>query len=1102
MSEAINNSLTLDALTIGDPISEHHGVKCCPAIRESTDERYIVKFLSIPASQVQLDALLLTGAYPTPAHALEYFRERAEEVMKEVDVLNRLHSMEGFLPFTHAEIRKCEDKVGYQVCLVSPYKRSLARQMQLKPLTHLAAVNLGLDLCAALAICRRAGYLYIDLKPTNVYITPNQAYRISDLGFIPLNSLKYASYPEQYRSVYTAPEITDAMSALNDRIDVYALGLILYQIYNNSELPAEVGGELPPPPYADYEMAEIILKACNPDPDKRWSDPLQMGQAIVAYMQRNDVNDTPIVPPPVEIPEAVTEEPVDQPDAVEESEITDDPGAMLDSILNASAPAEPVSEESEQNVDPEADTEELEAAEDTSAEEVTEATESAPAAEDSEITEDVDAPEDAEPAEDVVAFEDAEPTEDIAASEDTEAAEGTSSVSDEEAVEEIPTLTIPEDDEPVMDLSFIVDLPDDETAPTEESAAEINIDLVSGEVQDMLARADELISHELPEPAVAPEPIDVPFPAPITLSEETGETAEPDASTLPTEDNQTGDAEEDVDSIDETDSASDTDSSAEADDSVEDGGWTEVNSGIEVSEFYSDRSKLKKKKSKFLKPFIIIASCIALLAALVTSGILFYQHYYLQPVKSFTISGSVDSLTVVISSSIKDELLTAVCTDTYGNTRTQEVINGRAHFTNLTPNTQYRVQLSISGFHRLEGITYGSYTTAAQTEILNLTAVAGPEDGSVILSFAVNGPDTDTWTVAYSTGNNPEVTKVFNGHTVTVNDLIVGSEYLFRLIPSEDQYLAGAWMLHYTAQQIVYAQELSIKSCVDGTLVAVWNTPNGSEGQSWNVRCYNDNGYDKTITTTDTQAQFTELDPAYGYTIDVTAIGMTQNATASVTAHPITLTDISVTEDNDGLLTLNWSHTGDAPAEGWVLDYTIDGGTPITVACQEKTTQITRYPGSKYEFDVRPVGEVTYFGQHLSYEVAKPEMFSNYGVSADHMEFRMCLTPNKENWDNFDVPKSDYTETFKPGDKASFLLHLQKNPQKSSDKITITFVIRDENGVPVSLNKATKTWKKMWDNKYCALNIPKMPESAGTYTVDIYFNDQQINQEPLSFSII
>ena len=1047
MSEPINGSSFLDTLTIGDPMSQHHGVKCCPAIREDTDERYIVKILSIPASQVQLDALLLTGAYSTPAHALEYFRERAEEVLQEVDTLTKLHALEGFLPFTHAEIRKAKDAIGYQVYLVSPYKRSLERQMQLSPLTHLGAVNLGLDLCAALAICRRAGYLYIDLKPSNVFITPNQGYRISDLGFISLKSLKYASYPDQYRSPYTAPEIADAMSSLSDRIDIYALGLILYQVYNNGEFPTEAGGVIPPPAYADYEIAEIILKACDPDPHKRWADPLQMGQAIVAYMQRNSINDTPIVPPPVELPSEPEEEEPEQAEAAQEAEQTDavqepvsaeDVGAMLDSIL-----------EEKKNGDKSDDG--LQTPEEPTLENL--------------------------------------PT---AAEEKTEA-------------------------EPDLDLSFIENDADDETLPSDESAAEIEDGLVSEEVQEILSRVDELVSHELPEPAVAPDPIEVPFPAPITLTDEAEatdvepaeEAATAEETEAPTEDHENQESEVADDAVDTVNSEEETDtaeSSAEASKETDDDtivpiqNWEEANTDYLVSEYYSDKRHFKSKHPHLGRKLLAISACVILLAALIAGGILFYKYYYLQPVHSLDIDGSVDSLTVVINSDIKDELLTVVCTDTYGNTRSQEVLNGRCHFTNLTPNTQYRVQLNIAGFHHLDGMTTGSFTTASQTEILNFNAVAGPEDGSVILSFAVNGPDTDNWKVAYSTGNSPESTQSFTGHTVTITDLTVGSEYLFRLIPNDDQYLTGTWLLHYTAQQIVYAQELTIRSFVNGTLVTVWNAPEGSDGQSWNVRCYNDNGYDQTVTTTEAQAQFTELDPDYGYTVEVTAVGMTLSATATVSANPITLTDLKVTPGDNNVLDLSWAYNGEAPVEGWILDYSIDGGTPVTVSCQESTAQIPHYPGSKYEIDVRPVGEITCFGKHLSYEAEKPAKFSNYGVSADDMSFYMCLTPDKKNWDRFDVPASDYKTEFEVGVKASFLVEVWKKPKKSDDAVTITYLIRSESGEPLSMNHVNSTWDKMWNKKFCELDIPQMPETAGKYTVEIYFNSQIITTE--TFSII
>ena len=78
MSETKRISPMLDDFDMGGAISEHHGVRCYPAMRKGTDERYIIKSISIPASQRQLDALLLTGAFPDAASALTYFKEMAD----------------------------------------------------------------------------------------------------------------------------------------------------------------------------------------------------------------------------------------------------------------------------------------------------------------------------------------------------------------------------------------------------------------------------------------------------------------------------------------------------------------------------------------------------------------------------------------------------------------------------------------------------------------------------------------------------------------------------------------------------------------------------------------------------------------------------------------------------------------------------------------------------------------------------------------------------------------------------------------------------------------------------------------------------------------
>ena len=480
----------LDGFVMGDAISCHDGVRCCPAMRVSDEHKYIVKIISVPASQTKLDALLLAGAFLDRESALSYFHELSQDVVEEAVLLQRFSRLEGFLSYEAWQVVPMEDGTGYDVYLLAPYRPTLERSWNKNGLTHLQAVNLGLDLCSALAACRRSGYLYVDLKPENVCLYTDNEYRIGDIGFVNLSSLNYASLPDRYRSAYTAPEITDAYSALNDTMDTYAAGLILYQAYNEGILPEMSGGgqSLRAPRYADAQMAQIILKACASDPSQRWQDPVEMGQALVSYMQTSSVNDTPIVPVPEEEPEL----PEEVPELPLEEELrTEDVLAEADLALEAATvfPVEPPQEESEAPAEicaEETATEstEEEVTEEPAEEPISPAEESAEAAADPETPAESEAEESAEE----VAEEPIEET-----SEET--------VADEEATEEAATEEI---------------LPEEGSADWEEA-------LVSEDAASILEQADELIAHELPEPPVAPEPIEIPIPAPIVLEPKTAE---------------------------------------------------------------------------------------------------------------------------------------------------------------------------------------------------------------------------------------------------------------------------------------------------------------------------------------------------------------------------------------------------------------------------------------------------------------------------------------------------------------------------------------------------------------------------------------------------
>ena len=357
MSESNLASPLLDGFVLGSPMSSRPGVCCCPAMKQGSDQKYIVKILSVPASQTQLDALLVTGAYKDPAAALDYYRQMADDSAAEAEFLQSMAKLDGFQSYEGWQVTPMKkNRLGYHVYLVSRYGRTLEKVLRRTAVTHAQAVNLGLDLCAALSLCRRAGHLYVDLKPTNIMLDEAGHFNIADLGFVSLKFLDYTSMPEKYLSPYCAPEARDPMATLNMTMDTYALGMILYRIYNGGilpDIPEDPARPFEAPRYADEEMTAIILRALSPAREDRWQDPADMGQALAAYQQSAAPEDTPIAPPAPEPETAPEAEPISEEDASrmdttaapeteEAPEATPIPEA---SPTEEAPPAEPLAEE-------------------------------------------------------------------------------------------------------------------------------------------------------------------------------------------------------------------------------------------------------------------------------------------------------------------------------------------------------------------------------------------------------------------------------------------------------------------------------------------------------------------------------------------------------------------------------------------------------------------------------------------------------------------------------------------------------------------------------------------------------------------------------------
>ena len=1026
MSEPRCISPMLDGFSLGQSISDHSGVECFPAMRDDSEKRYIVKKISLPASQVQVEALLLTGVYQDAQAVGAYYKELAQGVCEEVRILEKLAAQRGFVPYQDCQMEEMEDGIGYEIYLLSRYRKTLDRFVLRNPMTHLSAVNLGIDLCAALAVSREAGWLYVDLKPENIYLFGDQEYRIGDLGFVAMDSLAYASLPDRYRSIYTAPEVADAYSSLNATMDTYALGLVLYQIYNEGKLPFDpenrqtwldqlsVGEPIAEPSCADPEMAEIICKACAYNPEDRWQTPAQMGHALISYMQRNGADDIPIAPPAEPEPEESETVEEDAVETTESSDVLEDPA---EETVDSKEDVEdtPVDSASEESVveDSTSDT----------------SNDDAPVEEHGENS--------AEIAYEMEDSSESAPEDDIS-EEDAPKADWIDLMDAFLAEEEDGTEPAPAEDEPT--LRELMEGTDEAMADPEPIAE----DAVSSDAADILTAANELIEHEAPAPVVVPEPIDLPIPEPIP----TEEPEIPEAETT-----------------------------------------EEVPAAAEVEE--SPILPAPEKKGLW-KKLVGALTGLALSAAMIFGIWYWYSNIYLQTIDGMCLIGTGTQVTVSVETSMDESKLTVICKDTYGNAVEGKLDGGVVTFSDLVPGSQYLISLEPDGFNKLVGSTSATYSTPRETTIMDMNVVTGQESGSAIVSFGVEGLESDEWTLTYSAEGIEAQSITFTGHSATVTGLTVGTEYTFTLSTNEDVLMVGENTITHTASELIQAQGLVMTGFQDGVITFAWSAPEGAQVEHWFVRCWNDNGYDQLADVTETTASFDGITEGEHYSVEVTASNMTLGIRTEITAEASVISGFTAAL-NGSAVELSWVNPTAIPC---TIECSADGKILRVITPEENSASFGPVaPGTVYTFTIKgadvPAGTATV-------ETTAPGTFSANKLSADTIIVKAFDVPSKSSWNYGSLLRAREQNTFKPGSSMALLYTVTKPYNYDKTEFESVFVIRDSEGKLVSASARSRSWDDMWDNGYCTETVSGLPADQGEYTLSIYIANGLLAQLPFT----
>lgn len=208
--------------------------------------------------------------------------------------LARVHS-----PYIVAVHDLCETEIG--TCLIMEYVNGQTFSEVIKnssgPLDLDRVFHIFKQVLLAIEHAHGAGVIHRDLKPGNILLTKNDEVKVTDFGLAKIQEHGSATVTQLTGGTiyYMPPEQLAGLGNVDQRGDLYSLGMTLYEVLTGS-VPFEktesdfgirekiVKGKIPPPKTYNSKIPEslnaLVVKSIAKDPARRFQTAAEMRIAL------------------------------------------------------------------------------------------------------------------------------------------------------------------------------------------------------------------------------------------------------------------------------------------------------------------------------------------------------------------------------------------------------------------------------------------------------------------------------------------------------------------------------------------------------------------------------------------------------------------------------------------------------------------------------------------------------------------------------------------------------------------------------------------------------------------------------------------------------